>query len=71
MRWFIKALTRYADFDGRARRREYRMFVLVQFHLWPLPSLPPRIYMDRLCLPVPAGGIACLAPGTNKRTNSG
>lgn len=28
MKWFIKCLRHYADFSGRARRREYWMFVL-------------------------------------------
>lgn len=28
MKWFIKALRHYADFSGRARRKEYWMFVL-------------------------------------------
>lgn len=28
MQWFLKCLTQYADFTGRARRKEYWMFVL-------------------------------------------
>lgn len=28
MEWFIKVLRQYADFDGRARRKEFWMFVL-------------------------------------------
>ena len=28
MKWFIKALSQYADFSGRARRKEYWMFAL-------------------------------------------
>ena len=28
MKWFIKVLKHYADFDGRARRMEYWMFTL-------------------------------------------
>lgn len=31
MSWYIGVLKRYADFSGRARRKEYWMFVL--FHL--------------------------------------
>jgi uncharacterized membrane protein YhaH (DUF805 family) len=27
--WYVKALKQYVDFSGRARRREYWMFVLV------------------------------------------
>ena len=33
MRWFIKCLKQYSDFNGRARRKEYWMFYLVQFFL--------------------------------------
>jgi uncharacterized membrane protein YhaH (DUF805 family) len=29
MQWFMIALRKYADFSGRARRKEYWMFVLV------------------------------------------
>jgi len=28
MKWYLKVLTNYADFSGRARRQEYWMFVL-------------------------------------------
>ena len=28
MNWYLKALKQYADFSGRARRKEYWMFVL-------------------------------------------
>ena len=31
MKWFIKCLKQYADFKGRARRKEYWMFVLFNF----------------------------------------
>jgi uncharacterized membrane protein YhaH (DUF805 family) len=29
MQWFMKVLNQYADFDGRARRKEYWMFSLI------------------------------------------
>ena len=29
MKWFIKCLKQYADFRGRARRKEYWMFTLI------------------------------------------
>ena len=29
MNWYVKVLKQYVDFSGRARRREYWMFVLV------------------------------------------
>ena len=28
MKWYLKVLKQYADFNGRARRKEYWMFVL-------------------------------------------
>jgi len=28
MKWFLKVMKQYADFNGRARRKEYWMFVL-------------------------------------------
>ncbi|WP_026473209.1 DUF805 domain-containing protein [Alkaliflexus imshenetskii] len=28
MEWYLQVLKKYADFDGRARRKEYWMFVL-------------------------------------------
>jgi uncharacterized membrane protein YhaH (DUF805 family) len=31
MDWYFAALKKYADFGGRARRREYWMFVLINF----------------------------------------
>ena len=33
MRWFIKCIRQYSDFNGRARRKEFWMFYLVQFFL--------------------------------------
>ncbi len=31
MNWYLKCLKQYADFSGRARRKEYWMFVLFNF----------------------------------------
>ena len=31
MNWYVKVLKQYADFNGRARRKEYWMFVLINF----------------------------------------
>ncbi len=28
MKWYLKVLKQYTDFDGRARRKEYWMFTL-------------------------------------------
>lgn len=31
MKWYVKVLKQYADFEGRARRKEYWMFFLINF----------------------------------------
>ena len=31
MNWYLKVLKQYVDFNGRARRKEYWMFVLINF----------------------------------------
>lgn len=31
MNWYLKVLRQYADFSGRARRKEYWMFALINF----------------------------------------
>ncbi|MCA1829321.1 MAG: DUF805 domain-containing protein [Myxococcales bacterium] len=31
MDWYVEVLKKYADFSGRARRRDYWMFVLINF----------------------------------------
>lgn len=31
MEWYIKVLKNYAEFEGRARRKEYWMFTLINF----------------------------------------
>lgn len=31
MKWYIKVLKQYADFEGRARRKEYWLFFLINF----------------------------------------
>ena len=33
MNWFIKCFRQYSDFNGRARRKEYWMFYLIQFFI--------------------------------------
>ena len=34
MNWYIKVLKNYATFSGRARRKEYWMFALIQSIVW-------------------------------------
>ncbi|PBQ33821.1 hypothetical protein CNR22_19215 [Sphingobacteriaceae bacterium] len=34
MNWYLKVLKQYADFKGRARRKEYWMFFLFNFIIW-------------------------------------
>ena len=31
MKWYFKCLKQYADFSGRARRKEYWWFMLINF----------------------------------------
>ena len=38
MKWFIKCLRQYADFNGRASRQEFWMFVLFQIIFF-IPAL--------------------------------
>ena len=39
MQWFLKCLTQYADFTGRARRKEYWMFVLFSLLIYLLVAI--------------------------------
>ena len=39
MQWFLKCLTQYADFTGRARRKEYWMFVLFSLLIYFLVAI--------------------------------
>ena len=39
MNWYLKALNQYADFNGRARRKEYWMFFLFNMVFEVLASL--------------------------------
>tara|TARA_B100000768_G_scaffold112794_1_gene104442 strand:+ start:96 stop:467 length:372 start_codon:yes stop_codon:yes gene_type:complete len=39
MNWYLKALNQYADFNGRARRKEYWMFFLFNMVFAALASL--------------------------------
>jgi len=39
MNWYLKALNQYADFNGRARRKEYWMFFLFNIVFAVLASL--------------------------------
>lgn len=34
MDWYLKVLKNYLGFGGRARRKEYWMFILGQYHLY-------------------------------------
>ena len=34
MNWYLEVLKRYADFNGRARRKEYWMFFLFHFIIY-------------------------------------
>lgn len=37
MKWYVKVLKQYADFSGRARRKEFWMFTLINTIIWAVP----------------------------------
>jgi uncharacterized membrane protein YhaH (DUF805 family) len=37
MKWYIKVLKQYADFSGRARRKEFWMFTLINTIIYAVP----------------------------------
>lgn len=39
MNWYIKCLKQYADFSGRARRKEYWLFVLFNYIIFNVAGL--------------------------------
>lgn len=39
MNWYFKVLKQYADFSGRARRKEYWMFILFNFIISVITSI--------------------------------
>lgn len=44
MKWFLQVLKNYANFNGRARRKEYWMFVLIYMIIYiPLSMLAVKI----------------------------
>lgn len=56
MGWYLTVLRKYAEFDGRARRREYWGFVLVNFFIVLLLAVPDTL----LGLATPGTGIGVL-----------
>ena len=44
MEWYLKVLKQYADFKGRARRKEFWMFVLFNFLAGVVLSLVDRMF---------------------------
>ena len=42
--WYVKVLKQYTDFSGRARRREYWMFVLANFIVALVLGIIDRIF---------------------------
>ncbi len=51
MEWYVKCLRQYADFDGRARRKEYWMFVLCNFAIFIFVSIISFILMNTVIGP--------------------
>ncbi len=56
MSWYLNVLRKYAEFDGRARRREYWGFSIVNFVVILLLGVPDAI----LGLATPGGGLGLL-----------
>ncbi len=50
MEWYLKALRQYADFEGRARRQEFWMFVLFNIFIKIAISYVDRMFGLRLDL---------------------
>jgi len=53
MKWYLNALRKYFVFSGRARRKEYWIFMLINFIIWiianPLDELiENRTFFDKL-----------------------
>lgn len=44
MKWFIKCIKNYASFSGRARRKEYWMFVLFEFIFGCVANILDKIF---------------------------
>lgn len=57
MGWYMTVLRKYAEFDGRARRREYWGFVLVNFLVLLLLAVPDAL----LGLATPGAGVGLLS----------
>ncbi len=50
MNWYLKALKNYANFSGRARRREYWWFVLFNILISMGVSIIAKIFGDEYLL---------------------
>ena len=44
MKWYLKVLEQYADFSGRARRKEFWMFVLFHMLIIVLIMIPGNVF---------------------------
>ena len=63
MEWYLKVLRQYADFDGRARRKEYWMFLLFNIVFATLLSLLAGFGIPMMFLILIIYAIAILVPG--------
>ena len=66
MKWYLKVLKQYADFNGRARRKEYWMFVLFNLifsmvwgFIWGVAGFPEmgKLYTLAIIIPSIAVGV--------------
>ncbi len=66
MKWFLKCLKQYADFRGRARRKEYWMFYLFYYIIGLLLALPIVISDGEMVaagIPLMIFAFAIIVPG--------
>ena len=69
MEWFLKVMKQYADFNGRARRKEYWMFLLFNIIFALVAMLVDNLLGMRINEQIPYGylyllyGLATFIPG--------
>lgn len=62
MNWYVKVLKQYADFNGRARRQEFWMFVLINFAISVAITLIATLITPELAILNTLYSLAVLVP---------
>jgi uncharacterized membrane protein YhaH (DUF805 family) len=60
MNWYLKVLKQYADFSGRARRKEYWMFVLFNIIFCVVAVILDNLLGLTISVEIPYGLFYCL-----------